>query len=239
MGLFKKKPAKSEKSGESAPSKHAVQPGESATVSASEPQGQTGLAEIAVAESGPLDFSQLSDDQLSSYVDFGALLVPRLARLGVHPDGQIGDNAFGALTLRLGVAGAEVMVVAAPKSKGLWQELREEIETEARKQGAKVTTSQGSFGPEIHVQMSAQTAAGQSGNLQMRYVGIDGPNWFMRVIFTGDIDPHHADVAELEAALRHFVVVRGSQPLTPRSIVPIVLPDDLVKQLAQLQAQSA
>ena len=219
MGLFKKKLAKSEKSGESAPSKHAVQPGESAAVSTSEPQGQTGLAEIAVAESGPLDFSQLSDDQLSSYVDFGALLVPRLARLGV--------------------AGAEVMVVAAPKSKGLWQELREEIETEARKQGAKVTTSQGSFGPEIHVQMSAQTAAGQSGNLQMRYVGIDGPNWFMRVIFTGDIDPHHADVAELEAALRHFVVVRGSQPLTPRSIVPIVLPDDLVKQLAQLQAQSA
>ena len=118
MGLFKKKPAKSEKSGESAPSKHAVQPGESAAVSTSEPQGQTGLAKIAVTESGPLDFSQLSDDQLSSYVDFGALLVPRLARLGVHPDGQIGDNAFGALTLRLGVKGPVARAARGNRNRG-------------------------------------------------------------------------------------------------------------------------
>ena len=57
-----------------------------------------------------------------------------------------------------------------------------------------------------------------------RFVGVDGPRWFLRAMYTGSaaVDPDAA--APLEAALRDVVVVRGSDPMAVRDPLPLRLP---------------
>ena len=63
-----------------------------------------------------------------------------------------------------------------------------------------------------------------------RFVGVDGPRWFLRGLVTGPaaVDPEQA--GPVEAALRDVVVVRGSEPMAVRDPLALALPNE-----AQLQ----
>lgn len=188
-----------------------------------------------ILPSGPVDVSQVSEEKLESYADFGAFMIPMIPGLAVHPESPIDENKFGTLAIQYGKAVVELMAVAAPKSKEIWPEFRKELRGETTKQGNTCEEVCGSFGEELLVQLAVQTATGQRGRVQVRYCGVDGPNWFVRLVFNGIVDSNDSDLQALEAAVKSLVVVRGSRPMTPRSIIPVVLPDELAKQLAQLQ----
>ena len=70
----------------------------------------------------------------------------------------------------------------------------------------------------------------------MRFVGIDGPRWFLRGLFTGPaaVDPNGV----LEEVLRDVVVVRGEHPVPPRDILELRLPPD-ARQALEEQAAAA
>lgn len=189
---------------------------------------------------GPLDISQIAEDKLSDYADFGVFMVPVIPGLVIHPDSPMNENNFGSLTMQYGKAAVELLAVAAPKSQRLWGDLRKEIRGETTKQGNTCEERNGSFGTELLAQLAVQTANGQHGHVQVRYCGVDGPNWFVRLVFNGVVSPEDTDLQALEKAVKSLVVVRGSNPMTPRSIIPVVLPDELTRQLAQMsQAQQA
>jgi hypothetical protein len=57
-------------------------------------------------------------------------------------------------------------------------------------------------------------------------VGIDGPRWFLRVVFLGNaaIDPDPED--SLHRVVRQTIVVRGGSAMPPRDPLPLTLPAD-------------
>ena len=188
---------------------------------------------------GPLDVKQLADQDTSQYADFGVFLLPQIPGLAVHPESPLDEKTFGSLTMQIGKAAVELLAVAAPKSKRLWPELRAQVRGETTAAGNTCDEREGSFGTELFVQLAAQDAQGNRGRVQVRYCGVDGPNWFVRLVFNGMVQAEDPDLQALEQAVRQVVVVRGSRPMSPRSVIPVVLPDDLARQLAALREQQA
>jgi hypothetical protein len=69
-----------------------------------------------------------------------------------------------------------------------------------------------------------------------RFLGVDGPRWFLRAMLTGpaDADPEAAGV--LEDVFADIVVVRGTEPMPVREQLPMTLPPQAAAQVAQQQA---
>lgn len=183
------------------------------------------------------DFSDLGDEDVSQYVDFGVFMVPQVPGLSVRPDSVLAENTFGSLNLNYGQAAVELLAVAAPKSASLWEEYRGELRGEVTKQGNTCEERAGSFGTELFVQLhGVQDAHGKPVNAEVRYCGVDGSNWFVRLIFSRPLAVANTDLQTLEDIVRRVVVVRGSKPMSPRTVIPVTLPADLVQQLEQLNS---
>ena len=57
-----------------------------------------------------------------------------------------------------------------------------------------------------------------------RFIGVDGPRWFLRGVVTGDGAVNAEAAAEIEDLFRSVVVVRGSTPMPPRDLIPLHMP---------------
>ena len=68
-----------------------------------------------------------------------------------------------------------------------------------------------------------QPAAGQQ---LVRFVGVDGPRWFLRGLFIGPAAAGGEPARLLEEAFRPVVVVRGAHPGPPRDILELRLPPE-------------
>jgi hypothetical protein len=123
-------------------------------------------------------------------VDFGSLLVPvrdgleiRInladAVTGVSVDVVNGDLLHGGSFLQL-------QAFAAPKSSGLWDEVRQEIADEVAKSGGQSEDVEGPYGTELRAMVSSAAAAGGRQQLEpQRFLGVDGPRWFLRGVIRG------------------------------------------------------
>jgi Protein of unknown function (DUF3710) len=113
-------------------------------------------------------------------------------------------------------------VFAAPRSQGIWEELRDEIAESVRSQGGNVKVhGDGPFGIELVGTLKVDGRA-----TPVRFIGIDGPRWFLRAMLVGTVANDAAKARPLEGVLRNIVVVRGSEPLPVREQVPLHLPAD-------------
>ena len=176
--------------------------------------------------SGPWDEADAPDDGVQR-IDLGALRVPALPgmelRLEVGPDQQI-----AGATLVLGESNLSVAVFAAPRAGGVWDDVRDELAKTASGQGGSLKEVEGPFGPELAGTVTAM-AQGPNGaptpvRLPARFLGVDGPRWFLRGVIAGEaaVDPTAA--AKVEDLFRSIVVVRGSTPMPPRDHIPLRMP---------------
>jgi hypothetical protein len=67
--------------------------------------------------------------------------------------------------------------------------------------------------------------------MPVRFLGVDGPRWFLRAMLVGPIAVDAEKAAPFEDALRAVVVVRGNEPLPVREPVPLQLPKEALDQL--------
>lgn len=175
---------------------------------------------------GPWDEVDAPDDDLER-LDLGALLIPTLPgveiRVDVSPEGQV-----AAATLTYGGSEMQVGVFAAPRTGGIWDEVRKEIRGSIASQGGTGQDERGRFGMELTARVPAQ-----GGYQTVRFVGVDGPRWFLRALFTGQGATDPARAAALEDALRNIVVVRGPDPMPVRDPLPLRLPKDVAEQAAK------
>ena len=128
-------------------------------------------------------------------------------------------------TLAVADGTMQLGVFAAPRNEGIWDEVRAEIAESLnaqRKSSAKEVD--GPFGVELHGTLPADSG---SGTVPVRFIGVDGPRWFLRALVAGPVAADGARAAVLEQALRSVVVVRGTEPLPVREPVPLQLPSDL------------
>jgi hypothetical protein len=85
-----------------------------------------------------------------------------------------------------------------------------------------VEEANGPFGPELRAQVNPSD--GSTGLQPARFVGVDGPRWFLRAIFLGTSSRPGPGAERLESALRTLVVVRGHEALPVGTPLPLRLP---------------
>jgi hypothetical protein len=129
-----------------------------------------------------------------------------------------------AVLLVLDESALELRAFAAPKTSGIWAEVRREIAAEATRMGGTATEGDGPFGAELTLVVPVQDPDGQMYSQTSRVFGVDGPRWLLRgtVLGRAAIEPEAA--SQLEASFRRVVVVRGSEPMAPREPLGLTLP---------------
>ncbi|WP_375485949.1 DUF3710 domain-containing protein [uncultured Jatrophihabitans sp.] len=172
------------------------------------------------ATTGPFDERDAPDDEVER-VDLGALQIP----VGEGFDIQVELNEVQqviAATLAGPQGTMQLGVFAAPRNEGIWDEVRAEIADSLRGQRRPVPSEkEGPFGTELHGTVADDSGRG---TVPVRFVGVDGPRWFLRALFAGPVATDADAAAPLEDALRGVVVVRGTEPLPVREPVPLQLP---------------
>ena len=164
---------------------------------------------------GPWDSMDPQAPDTDEYLDIGALMLPFLqgSELRLKANSQTGD-VLGA-TITYGSSSLELEPFAAPKSLGLWDEVRADL----LKANSACKEVDGVFGKELTLPVKVKGR-----NLLTRVVGIDGPRWMLRGIFSGPAAKGGKEKDVLDGYLADLVVVRGDEPLAPRDLVPMHAP---------------
>lgn len=172
---------------------------------------------------GPWDSHDLPHDDEVPRVDLGGIMVPVPEGLEVRVEVQ--DDVAVAATLIDGNSQLQVHAFAAPKSSGLWAEVRREIAESLKGAGGAADDADGPFGTELRARIPVENGAAQSA----RFVGVDGPRWFLRGLLTGPASTDPAQAKRLEDAFRQVVVQRGGDAMAPRDMLPLHLPREALE----------
>jgi hypothetical protein len=138
------------------------------------------------------------------------------------------EQIVQSVTIADATSALQLSAFAAPRSQGIWTEVRGEIAEALRTSGGSAAETEGDYGPELAAQIP--DPAGQRS--PARFLGVDGPRWFLRGVLTGAAALDPAAGAALRAGLRLVVVVRGSEAMTVREQIPLRLPREAAAALA-------
>ncbi|MDO5503781.1 MAG: DUF3710 domain-containing protein [Actinomycetia bacterium] len=186
------------------------------------PQTAEALEEAPEPARGPRDLADAADAE--GHLDLGSIRLKGIPgmqlRLEVDEDRQ---KVVGA-QLVLGDSSMQIQTFAAPKSFGIWDEIRDEIAQGLATSGGTAEEVQGPLGTELHVRMPTRDASGRTVFSPARFIGVDGPRWFFRAVMSGRAAIDEAAAEKLYTLLDHMVVVRGDVPMAPREVLPLQLP---------------
>lgn len=219
--------------------KHALSPEEQALEDAElhailDEQEAAGVPAGPSRPEGPWDADDEPDDEVQR-LDLGALRLPVPdgveVRVDVSPEGEV-----VAATVVLGDSAMQMNAFAAPKRSGIWAEVRGEIAEALGAGGGAAREEAGAFGTELHAQVPTEVPGQGTVLAPARFLGVDGPRWFLRALVTGPAATDPAAGAGLEAVLRGVVVVRGGEAMAVRDPLPLHLPAEVAEQAAQEQA---
>ncbi|WP_235928875.1 DUF3710 domain-containing protein [Marisediminicola senii] len=171
---------------------------------------------------GPLDETEAN--AVRPYIDLGGVKV--LPREGLHLRLEVeeGSKRVVAIALDYAESTLQLQPFAAPRSTGLWNEIRQQIADQIRKQGGTTTAADGTFGPELRAEIPTVAPSGDSSTRLARFIGVDGPRWFLRGVIAGKAVVDADAAAKIDDLFRSVVVVRGSTPMPPRDLIPLQMP---------------
>ncbi len=179
----------------------------------------------ATRTGGPWDASEVPDLAESGRVDFGGLWVPAFEGLEIRVEADPETGVVVSVTLVLDGSAVQVQPFAAPRSEGIWDEVRTEMAAGLTSQGGTADMVEGPLGVELRAKVPVRRPDGSSAVEAARFVGVDGPRWFLRGAVTGRAAAAPGSDDRLLQVFRDVVVVRGSTPMAPREPIPLVLPD--------------
>jgi Protein of unknown function (DUF3710) len=182
---------------------------------------------------GPWDANE--DVPQRERIDFGSLLVP--AAEGVQVQVSVVENQPAWITVMRGQSGLQLQAFAASKSGGLWDEVRQEIAAEVARSGGQSIEADGPFGVELVARIIPTDPGygGRRGGLEpVRFLGVDGPRWFLRGLINGPAASYEDQARPLERVFADVVVVRGDHPVPPRELLEIRLPEEALEALGQV-----
>jgi hypothetical protein len=178
-----------------------------------------------VQTTGPYDVADSPSDGIER-LDLGALRVPVDAGLEIRVEVDEGGQVAG-VTLLNPNGQMQLGVFAAPRKEGIWEEIRTEIKASISSQGGTISEQDGEFGPELAGRLPVP-----GGLTPVRFLGVDGPRWFVRAMLAGAPAMDGQEARPFLDAFRGLVVVRGTDPLPVRDPVPLQLPKEAAEQLA-------
>jgi hypothetical protein len=171
---------------------------------------------------GPYDVSEAPADV--ERLDLGSLQIPAVAdvevRVQANPDGEVQQ-----VVLVAGESALQLGVFAAPRTEGIWEEVREDIRKQLFNDGVAAEEVDGEYGVELRSRVRTP-----EGLTDIRFVGIDGPRWMVRGVYQGPaaVDPGLA--GPLAECLDGLVVDRGVEAMPVREPLPLRLPREVAAQ---------
>ena len=178
----------------------------------------------APRDGGPFDVADV--EGRDGRVDLGALWVAPVAGMELRLEVQQSTQQVTAVTAVIGESALQVQPFAAPRSAGLWDDIRGEISASVEQQGGTVEEAEGRFGSELRTRMPSAGPDGRTVFAPAVFLGVDGPRWFLRAVLSGRGAIDDAAAAPLLDVLSRIVVVRGVEPMAPRELLPLQLPQD-------------
>jgi Protein of unknown function (DUF3710) len=180
---------------------------------------------VTERDHGPWDASEV--DGLGARVDLGSIWLPGVAGMELRMEIDKETEVVSAAAVNLDGSALQIQAFAAPRTDGIWDEIREEIADSIVKQGGSADDLPGPFGRELLARLPVRTEEGRTGHRPARFIGTDGPRWFLRGVVTGRaaVDPEAARV--LEGIFADIVVDRGNEARAPRDLLALRLPGQL------------
>jgi hypothetical protein len=128
----------------------------------------------------------------------------------------------------------ELGAYAAPRSGGLWAELRDDISRSATDAGGTASLGEGPFGVELRRLIPVTTPDGEEGYQPSRMWVAEGPRWLLRGIVYGQAaieeDVDSPVVADVLSAFRQVIVRRGDEAMAPGDLLPLTMPTNLSQE---------
>jgi hypothetical protein len=191
-------------------------------------------------------------------IDFGAIQVPigpgievqvNLEATEHDAEGNPVGGRMVAVTIVTGESGLQVQAFAAPKRSGIWEDVRKETAAEIEQAGGQTQPGEGPFGPELLAMVPVQIPEEVLNSEEIpqeirdqgfawqpvRFIGVDGPRWFLRGVVSGAAIEDEEQFQVLEDVFSNIVVVRGDQPMPPRELLELTLPAEAQEALAEQQ----
>lgn len=157
------------------------------------------------------------------YVDLGGIKVA--PREGLQMRLEVDERAQRVVAVSLDYAESllQVQAFSAPKSSGMWHQIRRDLTTQLEQQGAEAREEAGPLGLELMTVTDVPAEQG-GGKRPARFIGVDGPRWILRGILMGKAAVDEATRAQLIELFREIVVVRGDLPMPPGDLLPLRVP---------------
>jgi len=187
-------------------------------------------------QAGPWDIAD--DFPESERIDCGSLLVP--VREGYDVQINVAEDSGAWVAIVNADSGMQLQAFAAPRTGGLWDEVRHEIAANIADSGGSCQESAGAVGTELRAQVPVGEENGAPEQPQpVRFLGFDGPRWFLRGVVSGPAATEPAMGAPFDELFADVVVVRGDYPAPPREQLEIRLPEEARQALeAQLAEEN-
>jgi hypothetical protein len=211
------------------------------------------LDDVDWRSSGPYDVSEvdsIESTEESPKVDLGSLILTPVpgSELRLQVAEETGEIVSAMLVIETIVeppasanqktqaysSALELGAYAAPRSGGLWEELRDEISRSATEAGGTASLGEGPFGVELRRLIPVTTPDGEEGYQPSRMWVAEGPRWLLRGIVYGQAaieeDADSPVVADVLAAFRQVVVRRGDEAMAPGDLLPLTMPTNLSQE---------
>jgi hypothetical protein len=203
---------------------------ESTTAGADEQAGAeaAGLGETSgeatTSGAGPYDSAEVHD--LGGRLDLGSLWVVGVPGMELRLEVEESTSNVVGVTAVLEDSAVQLQAFAAPRTMGIWDDIRSEIAESIVSQGGTADEERGALGTELRTRMPSAGPDGRTVFAPARFVGVDGPRWFLRAVFSGRAAIDDDAAATLFEIVRGTVVVRGDAAMAPRELLPLRLPQE-------------
>lgn len=180
---------------------------------------------------GPYD---IADAPAAERVDFGSLKIPPVPGVEIRFQTNQVDDTVQQVTLVAAGGALQLGVFAAPRSEGIWDEVRAEIMASLKKDGVVARETPGVYGTELRARVSTP-----DGPTDVRFVGVDGPRWMVRGVYQGRAAVEPAAAEPLDECMRGLVVDRGREAMPERDPLPLRMPKEIAEQARAQAAEAA
>ncbi len=175
--------------------------------------------------SGPYDSTSTPND--GTRLDLGSLRIPSAPELEVRVEFEQPTMTPASVSLVLPHSIISVQAFASARYEDTWPEVRDDVVAELSKHDIETTVELGRFGTEIRTVMPSTETDGEVIITPVRFIGIDGDRWFLRVVVSGAGAVDELAHQEVDELIADIVVHRGDEPMAPGDALPIVLPESI------------
>ena len=161
----------------------------------------------------------------ADFLDLGALKVPLLEGLEITMNIDQESMRTISVALVYGSSMADVQVFARAKDELLWPQTRDGLVKGLNEQGVASEVVIGRFGSEVQCTMPATDFDGNSILQSVRFIGVDGDRWFMRIAISGSASVDATEISTFDELIAALEVVRGDEPMSPGEPLEFTVPE--------------